>query len=56
MGIVKQWLMDEAEKERAQEMREWFIAKHGRAPRRGEIDISEFEIDEAMEHAMSKDD
>jgi len=58
MGLVKAWMMEEAEKERRQELRQWFIEKHGRPPRQGELGqaLDEYEMDEAIAHAMDKDD
>ena len=58
MGLVKQWLINEAEKERRQEVREWLQDRLGRKPTEREIDAAwdDFELHEAMEHALSKDD
>lgn len=56
MGTAKQAQLEQWEAERHAEMVEWFKDKYGRAPRDGELDEAEFELDEAFEHAMSKDD
>lgn len=57
MGIVKQMMLEEAEQERRQEVREWLEAKRGRRVSEAEIDAAwdDFELDEAFEHAMGKD-
>ncbi len=58
MGLVKQWLMEQAEEERHAEFRAWFRAKYRRKP----TDADEakywddFELAEAFAHAASKDD
>lgn len=49
MGVVKEWLLEQAAKEREEEFREW-----KRSHPKG--DWSDFELDEAFQHAMDKDD
>ena len=58
MGLVKQWMIEQAEDARDDEFRAWFKDKHGRNPTKKEMlrDWDDFELDEALEHAMSKDD
>jgi hypothetical protein len=53
MGAAKQMLLEEAEEERHQEFLEWCRA-NGRRPT--DAAYQDFELDEAFEHAMSKDD
>ena len=58
MGLTKQWLMEQAEEERHAEFRAWFRDRYGRNPRDGEEGKywDDFEMAEAMNHAMDKDD
>jgi hypothetical protein len=58
MGLTKQWLLEQAEEERHAEFRAWFRDRFGHGP----TDADEakywddFELAEAMDHAMDKDD
>ena len=56
--MVTNWLIGEAERERRDEVRQWLRDKLGRDPAESEIDQDwdEFELHEAYEFAMSKDD
>ena len=58
MGLVKTWLMEQADEERHVEFRAWFKDKYGRVP--DDADEAkhwdDFELAEAMAHAMDKDD
>jgi hypothetical protein len=58
MGLVKQWMMEQHEEDIRQELREWFWDRHGRWPKPSELDgaSQDKEIEDAFEHAMSKDD
>ena len=57
MGTVKQWLMEDAEKEREADMREWFMAKYGSQLRKELARaFDDYEPDEAMAHTFNKDD
>jgi hypothetical protein len=59
MGLVKQMMIEEAEREREQECRDWYFAKTGKHIHNGAHLArvwSDFELDEAFEHAMTKDD
>jgi hypothetical protein len=58
MGLVKAWQMEDAEQERWRTVREWAEERVGRRVTDEEVAalIDEFELEEAFEHAMSKDD
>jgi len=58
MGVVKQWQMEQADKERREEFRDWFKDKYGRNPTAKDEakHWDDFEMDEAMDHAINKDD
>jgi hypothetical protein len=58
MGLVKQWQMEQAEAGRHEEFRDWFKDAHGREPTKQDVAKywDDFELDEAMEHALNKDD
>lgn len=58
MGAVKQMLIEEWEDERNEQVREWLMEKLGRPVTQAEIDAawSDFELDEAYQQALDKDD
>lgn len=58
MGAVKDMLIEEWEEERNEQAREWLQAKLGRPVTQQEIDAawSDFELDEAFQQALDKDD
>ena len=59
MGATKRWLLEQAEIERRQEVRDWLRdGKLGREPTEAEIDAAwdDFEQHEAYMHALDKDD
>jgi hypothetical protein len=57
MGLVKQWMMEEAEREREQNILRWHYERTGRRARKVTARmVDDYELDEAFEHAMSKDD
>jgi hypothetical protein len=57
MGVVKQGLIEDAESERKQEIRDHFKDKHGRWPYPAEMSnaTDDYELDEAFDHAMGSD-
>ena len=56
MGVMKQWLLEEAEREYEEEIRQWYYHRTGRRPRKiTSRMVEDFEFEEAWEHAMSKD-
>ena len=57
MGMVKAWLMEQAEKERDQEILDWWNESYGENRKKvtGRM-IEEYEQYEWFSHAMSKDD
>jgi hypothetical protein len=58
MGAVKAWQMEDAEQERWRLVREWLEERLVRRVTDAEVAamFDEFELEEALEHAMSKDD
>lgn len=58
MGIMKQYYLEQLEKEREQEVREWFKEKYGYEPSGEELALAwaDYEQDEAYMWALSKDD
>jgi len=59
MGLVKAWLMEQANEERHAEFRAWFRDKYGRTPNDADEakHWDDFEMDEAIvRYEMSKDD
>ena len=50
--------MEQAEAGRHEEFRDWFKDAHGREPTKQDVAKywDDFELDEAMEHALNKDD
>jgi hypothetical protein len=55
MGLVKQWLLGQADEGRIEEFREWFRHRFGREPRDAEYTRywDDFELDEAYEWAIN---
>jgi len=57
MGIVKAWLLEQAEREYEEQILEWNYERTGRRARKVTSKMLEdYELDQAFEHAMSKDD
>ena len=58
MGILKQYYLEQEEKERELEVRAWFKDRYGHEPNDFELAMAwaDFEQDEAMWWAMSKED
>ena len=58
MGAMKQYLMEQAEKELEQTVRDWFRDKYGHEPTETELvnAWNNFEMYEALAWAMEKDD
>jgi hypothetical protein len=55
MGLTKAWLMEQAENERFDEVRQWLKDRLGREPTVAEVNAAwgDFELHEAYEHAAS---
>ena len=57
MGAVKQMMLEQAEREYEARIREWYFERTGRRARKiTSRMVEDFELDEAFEHAMAKDD
>ena len=58
MGAVKQWMIEQHERERHQEVSDWLRDRLGRTPTEAEIAAgwAEFELEEAYSQDMDKDD
>jgi hypothetical protein len=61
MGQVKQWMMDEAEKERLAEIKEWLADEQDRefsaiTDEEAYAAEDDYEMDEDLQRALDKDD
>ena len=57
MGLVKQWMMEQAEREYEEDILQWYYERTGRKVKTVTSRmVEDYELDQAYEHAMSKDD